>query len=132
MYATNERVRKWLLENGYDQIWFKQHTKRNDLVFTQKGNYLATDLWNLFDGICFDSAGNPVYLQMKTNAWASAKDIEKFLKNHNLDKVLVFNVTNKLKACHGKYKLFYRTYPKESDLPLLIQLLNKYRLEKLK
>jgi len=109
MYATNKLVREWLLQNKFDQIWFKRHTKRNDITFTQKGNYLSTDLWNLFDGICFDQYGWPVYLQMKTNAWASAKVILKFLTTHNIS-VMVFNVTNKLKDSKGKYKVFVRRY----------------------
>ncbi len=109
MYATNKLVKQWLLENGYDQIWFKRHTKDKDLVFTQKGNYLATDLWNLFDGVCFNRYGFPVYLQMKTNAWASEKEINSFLDSHNIS-VLVLNVTNKLKECKGKYRLFHRYY----------------------
>lgn len=110
MRASNLLVRKWLLENSYDSIWFKPHTVRNDLVFTQKGNYLATDLWNLFDGICFNKFGLIVFLQMKTNAWAKEKPIGDFLKNHYGFEVLSFNVTNKLKECNGHYKVFMREY----------------------
>jgi hypothetical protein len=109
MYITNKRVRDWLLKSGYDEIWFKRHTKRNDLVFTQRGTYLATDLWNLFDGICQNPNGGLVYLQMKTNAWPKAKPLEAFAKRHGVS-ILVLNVTNKLKVCHGKYKLFTRWY----------------------
>ena len=111
MYATNLKVRNWLLENDYDQIWFKRHTKRNDIVYTKNGSYLATDLWNLFDGACFDSLGHLYFLQMKTNAWAKAKDIKNFVKSHVCTRVLVFNVTNKLKMCQGQWKLFVREYP---------------------
>ena len=110
MRASNLLVRKWLLENGYDQIWYKPHTARNDLVFTQKGNYLATDLFNLFDGICFNRLGLIVFLQMKTNAWAKEKPIETFLRNHHELRVLSFNITNKIKECKGHYKVFVREY----------------------
>jgi len=102
-------IRNWLLEQGYDEIWFKRHTKRNDVVYTQKGNYLATDLWNLFDGICQNPDGGLVYLQMKTNAWPKAEPLKAFAYQHKIT-ILVLNVTNKLKVCKGKYRLFARYY----------------------
>ena len=108
MRASNLLVRKYLLEQGYDNIWFKAHTKRNDLVFTQKGKYLATDLWNLFDGICTLDR-QIIFLQMKTNAWAKAQPIENWIGKINC-RVLVFNITNKLKECNGHYKVFVRRY----------------------
>lgn len=106
MYVSNRLARLELLNSGYDQIWFKAHSKRNDLVFTQGGNYLATDLWNLFDGICWFN-DKVVFFQVKTNAWASMGPIKKFMKRHKLS-VLIINVTNKLKASKGKYKVFIR------------------------
>ena len=111
MRASNKLVREWLLKNNYDQIWFKAHTNRSDLVFTQKGNYLATDLWNLFDGMCLSPDGEfIVFLQMKTNSWAKEKPIKEFIKKLGGCYVLVFNVTNRLKDCRGKYKVFVRDY----------------------
>jgi len=108
MRASNKLVREWLLENNYDQIWFKAHTSRNDLVFTQGGNYLATDLWNLFDGICFSQSGMICFLQMKTNNWAKEKPIREFLRGKYSLTVLSFNVTNKLVECKNHYKVFVR------------------------
>ena len=110
MKASNKKVREWLLENNYDQIWFKPHGKHNDYVFTQKGNYMAQDIWNMFDGICFDIAGNVVFLQMATNGWHTEKDFKKFAGRYNVN-ILLFNVTDKLKECNGKYKVFVRYYP---------------------
>ena len=109
MRASNKLVREWLLSNGYDEIWFKAHGKRNDYVFTQRGKYLAQDIWNLFDGICIDPTGHIVFLQMKTNSWASEKDFNKFQRKCNA-RILSFNVTNTLKECKGKYKVFVRAY----------------------
>ena len=111
MRASNKLVREWLLSNGYDEIWFKPHTARNDLVFTQKGNYLATDLWNLFDGLCFDSDYKIIALQMKTNSWAKEKPITDFIKKHEGMKVISFNVSNLLKESNGHYKVYVRHYP---------------------
>ena len=111
MRTSNLLVRKWLLENGYDQIWFKPHGKRNDYVFTQKGTYMAQDIWNLFDGVCISPDGEfVVFLQMKTNAWAKGEPIKKFIKRLSGAFVLSFNVTNKLKDCKGKYTVFVRDY----------------------
>ena len=109
MRASNKIARTWLLQKGFDQIWLKPHTARNDLVFTQKGNYLATDLWNLFDGICFAEGGTIVFLQFKTNSWPKAEPLQKFVKEHNV-KVIVINVTNRLVECKGHFKPFVRMY----------------------
>ena len=109
MRASNKLVREWLLSNGYDDIWFKPHVKRNDIVFTQKGKYLATDLWNLFDGVCTNPSIGVVFLQMKTNNWAKALPLEKFASKNKVN-IVSFNVTNKLKDSKGKYKVFVRYY----------------------
>jgi hypothetical protein len=109
MRISNQMVKDYLLEMGYDQIWFKPHTARNDIVYTQNGKYYATDLWNLFDGMCW-GRDQLFFLQMKTNKWADRKPIDQFLKTHNAI-VFVFNVTDKLKECNGKYKVFVRRYP---------------------
>ncbi len=112
MRASNKLVREWLLSNGYDEIWFKAHGKRNDYVFTQKGNYMAQDIWNLFDGICISYDGKICFLQMKTNSWASSKEFIRFAKKTNptLYNILSFNVNNTLAECKGKYKVFVREY----------------------
>lgn len=110
MKASNKLVRKYLLENGYDHIWFKPHGKHNDYVFTQKGTYMAQDIWNMFDGICFDITGNVIFLQMATNGWHTEKDFGKFAGRYNV-KILLFNVSNKHVECNGKYKVFMRSFP---------------------
>jgi len=118
MRASNKRAVDHLLKNGYDDIWLKPHSARNDMVYCQDRKYLATDLWNLFDGICFGedlievdetNRNKAYYIQIKTNAWAAEKPILKFLKTHSVN-VIVINVTSKLKICKGKYKVFVRNY----------------------
>lgn len=94
MRASNKLVRINLLANGYDQIWFKPHGSRNDYVFTQRGTYMAQDIFNLFDGICIDR-GVITFLQMKTNAWPKVKPLLDFIKNTKNIQILVLNVTNK-------------------------------------
>jgi hypothetical protein len=110
MYQTNAKVKDWLLQENYDHIWFKAHTKRQDMVYTQSGAYYATDLFNLFDGLCFSPMGNLIYLQMKTNSWPKEKPIEDFCDKYPNSRVLVFNVTNKLKVCDGEWRIFKRLY----------------------
>lgn len=81
MRASNRLVRQWLLENGYDQIWFKRHGKRNDYVFTKNGScYMAQDIWNLFDGIAINSQGCVSFLQMSTTQWHPRKRYEDFAR----------------------------------------------------
>ena len=103
MRASNRRAVEYLLEEGFDQIWLKAHSARNDVVYTRRGTYLATDLWNLFDGICFGGV-TPFYLQIKTNAWAKTEPIIKFQNHHAVDAIII-NVTNRTGKWEVKAKL---------------------------
>jgi hypothetical protein len=64
------------------------------------------DLWNLFDGICFDKNGNIILIQVKTNAWAKGKDFVDFLSDKKHLKVLSINVKGK----DRKWEVFTREY----------------------
>ena len=108
MRASNKRASAYLLDNGYDEIWLKAHGKNPDTTKTQHGNYKALDLWNLFDGICFFKS-TPIFLQIKTNAWAKPSPITSFQKRRNIH-VMIINVTNKLASCNGNWMVFTRDY----------------------
>ena len=95
MRFSNRKAVLWLLKNGYDDVWLKPHTKRTDLTYTQGEWYRVIDLWNLFDGICFDKGGNLILIQVKTNAWASKQPIIDFLNDKHHLKVMVINVKRK-------------------------------------
>jgi len=95
MRFSNRKAVLWLLKNGYDDIWLKPHTRRHDLVYTTGEWYRALDLWNLFDGICFDEGGNTVYIQIKTNAWPPKDPILEFKKGKQNIIVLCINVFKK-------------------------------------
>ena len=95
MRVSNRKAVMWLLKEGYDDIWLKPHTRRHDLIYTRGEWYRALDLWNLFDGICFDKEGNVVLIQIKTNAWASEKNIKDFLRDKKNVIVLVLNVSRR-------------------------------------
>tara|TARA_Y100001949_G_C15840510_1_gene266082 strand:+ start:305 stop:643 length:339 start_codon:yes stop_codon:yes gene_type:complete len=87
-----------MLKKGFDQIWLKRHVRRHDFHYTQNGNYVALDLWNLFDGICWYQ-GRTVYIQIKTNGWADEKAIKEWLLNKAANTiVLVINVRRKPKS----------------------------------
>jgi hypothetical protein len=107
MYNSNRLAREYLLKHGFDSIWLKAHLRRKDRVFTQAGMYLATDLWNLFDGIAFRE-GILYFLQIKTNAWAKEQPILDFLQKHvrhsDTVKALVINVRKK----KGRWKITTR------------------------
>jgi hypothetical protein len=106
MRQSNRRAVNYLLSKGYDDIWLKPHGRRQDLVYTLGEWYRALDLWNLFDGICFDPDGNIILIQIKTNAWAQAKPITDFLSNKNNIKALVINV----KVTGRKWEVLVREY----------------------
>jgi len=92
MRSSNRKAVLWLLKNGYDEIWLKPHGRRQDLVYNRGEWYRALDLWNLFDGICFDEKGNIVLLQIKTNAWAPEKPFTDFLSDKKNLRILSINV----------------------------------------
>jgi len=92
MRSSNRKAVMWLLKNGYDDIWLKPHGRRHDLVYTRGEWYRALDLWNLFDGICFDDEGTVVFIQIKTNAWPPNQPIFDFMRDKKNIKVLCINV----------------------------------------
>jgi len=106
MRASNRKAVLWLLKNGYDDIWLKAHTRRHDLIYTTGEWYRALDLWNLFDGICYDEGGNVVFIQIKTNAWATEDPIFEFMRDKNNIKVLSINVYKK----KGRWDVKVRAY----------------------
>ena len=106
MRFSNRKAVLWLLKNGYDEIWLKPHTKRTDLVYTVGDWYRIIDLWNLFDGICFDSEGNICLLQIKTNNWANETDIINFLSDKKHLKALSINVKGKGKVWNVMVRVF--------------------------
>lgn len=95
MYKSNSLARLFLINNGYDQIWLKAHTRMQDTIVCQHYNYKAIDLWNLFDGICFKE-GHLYFLQIKTNAWPDMNAIQDFKKQFfpfsDTIRVLIINV----------------------------------------
>lgn len=105
MRISNGHATKFLLKNGYNQIWLKAHTKFKDRVQCQDSRYYALDLWNLFDGLCFDSKGYLWAIQIKTNAWAKASDIVDFQKSYKI-KSIVLNV----KKSGSRWKVLERKY----------------------
>jgi hypothetical protein len=82
------------------------HGRRHDLVYTSGEWYRALDLWNLFDGICFDKGGNVVFIQIKTNAWATEEPIFDFMRYKKNIKVLSINVYKK----KGRWDVKVRAY----------------------
>jgi hypothetical protein len=108
MNNTNRLARDWLLKNGYDYIWFKPHRdqrlpKNKEYFYTQSGEYGQNDLYNLFDGLCFDKDGDAVFLQMSTNRWHDPKPHKEFVKNKKI-KILHFMAKKK----NGRWELHYR------------------------
>ena len=105
MRFSNRKAVLHLLGLGYDEIWLKPHVRRADLVYTRGEWYRALDLWNLFDGICFNPDGEAVYLQIKTNAWAKEQEIVDFMSDKKM-LVMVLNVREKDK----KWEVLLRGY----------------------
>jgi len=105
MRISNGHATKYLLQQEYNHIWLKAHTKFKDTVVCKNHKYRALDLFNLFDGLCFDSKGFLWAIQVKTNAWAKASDIIDFQKDHRI-KSIVLNV----KKQGSRWNVFERKY----------------------
>ena len=106
MRSSNRKAVLWLLKNGYDDIWLKPHGRRHDLIYTTGEWYRALDLWNLYDGICFDDVGRLILIQIKTNSWAQEKPIKEFLNDKKNLIALVINV----KGSGKKWEVLSREY----------------------
>ena len=92
MRVSNFHARTWLLKHGYDDIYFKPHGRRHDVVYTQRGSYKCTDFYNLFDGFCFSPSGKFVFFQVKTNRWAKTVPITDFIEKNTGVNVFAINV----------------------------------------
>lgn len=107
-YKTNDLARNWLLGDGYTNIWLKRHdTRHPDSVWLKREplstgkmyvvRYKAVDLWNLFDGMCFDDEGTLTFLQIKTDAWPNRIQITNFIEDKQGFNVLAINVKTRIK-----------------------------------
>ena len=111
MRYSNKLAVKWLLAHDFDEIWLKRHTKRHDIHYTQKGNYVALDLWKLFDGITIDKTGKCVFLQLNTFAWPSDNILSAWLMIKTGISVMAINV----KRVKKKWVVFNRYYHRTND-----------------
>ena len=100
MYQSNYKARSYILkEMKGSHVYFKEHTKRKSKFFNLNGDgkeasYLATDFFNLFDGLCFID-GSLCFFQIKTNAWPSRAELDNFLNNKHGFGVFAINVLPK-------------------------------------
>jgi hypothetical protein len=100
MYNTNRLAREWLFRNGYDLIWLKPHLdarkkKFKDFYHTRQGTFYATDIYNLFDGMCFDSTGQITMLQISTTNFHSEEPYAKFMEGKKGFKILLIKAVKK-------------------------------------
>ncbi len=111
MYASNQKARAYILADlGGTHVYFKEHLKRKSRFFMSVGNYYqATDFFNLFDGL-FILKGRLVWVQIKTNAWASEKRIIDFINPLSGFCVLVINVKTK-----PRHEIKVRWYKKHGN-----------------
>lgn len=105
MRYSNRLVVDWLLQNIAGMVWLRTHSKRKDFHYTKDSTTAQHDVFGLFDGGFIDKYGNFVFIQIKTNAWPSEKQINDFLYQKNIH-AIAFNV-RKVKS---KYQVFYRFY----------------------
>ena len=94
-YRSNAKVREWLLEHGFSYVWFHPHPAHADLInIDQEKSFYSKDIFGLFDGACFDSRGDLVLFQVKTNSWEGCNQIVEWGKGKHV-KVIFFNVVDR-------------------------------------
>ena len=101
MRNTNSLCRKWLLDNFYNYVWLKPHNKHPETYETKDGVFYSTDIYNLFDGICIDRTGNPIFLQLSTTNYHSEKPYQKFLQDNGGFKIMLMRA----KKQNGRWKV---------------------------
>jgi len=99
-YSSNKKARSYILDemNGSD-VYFKEHLRRKSKFYIknnkgENGFYLATDFFNLFDGLCFINY-NLCFFQIKTNSFPSTRSIDEFIELHDGFGVFAINVRTK-------------------------------------
>ena len=103
MYASNRKAREHILKEMHgSEVYFKEHLRRKSRFYFNSGFYLATDFFNLFDGLCFID-GCLCFFQIKTNAWPSTKRIDEFYHGKNGFGVFAINVRTKQKDLKVKW-----------------------------
>jgi len=104
MRDNNTLAREWLIKKGYSQIWLKKHDRHLDMVWDHNTapdgeepivlKYMAQDMFNLFDGICFDIRGRLVFLAIGT-AFKKIPQLETFLEGKWGFRVVMIRVNRK-------------------------------------
>lgn len=111
MRKSNEHARIWMLENGFDDIWFKMHVRRHDLVYSRQSNYKCLDLYNLFDGMAWLD-GRPVFFQIKTNNWANQNPLRHWAQTH-MQGMFVLSIN--VKKVKSRWVVKNRLYERNED-----------------
>ena len=116
MNASNDQARKYLLKNGYRDLYLKPHKDTRDpknveYIHNIDGRYAMTDFYNLFDGFCFDKDGDFVWFQVKTDGWMEREKREKLEQFMSLNHLtcMVINVKKPVKG-HRRYGIEIREY----------------------
>ena len=104
MRDNNTLCREWLINKGYTEIWLKQHNHHLDTVWSYNTapegeepiilKYKAQDMWNLFDGICYNKKGDLTFLALGVQ-FKKIKELEVFLKEKQGFGVLMMKVNRK-------------------------------------
>lgn len=92
----------WLINNGYDYIWLKAHTDARNNRFketylTKDGVFFSRDIYNLFDGICFDPEGVLTFIQLSTTNYHPEPPYHKFLEGKKGFKILMLRAKKRKK-----------------------------------
>lgn len=101
MRNTNRLCREWLLENKYDYIWLKPHFDSRKKMFKDffhtrtNGKVFSQDVFNLFDGICFESTGMLTFLQLSTTNYHPEQPYRDFISDKFGFKILLMRTVKK-------------------------------------
>jgi hypothetical protein len=109
MNYSNRKVVQWLQTKGYDHIWLKPHRDprkkyNHELVYRTNGMfYTQLDIWNLFDGICFDKEGRVWFFQNSTTNYHPEQPFIIFARDKQIN-ILLFKVIKRGREWEVKNK----------------------------
>lgn len=95
-YRSNSKAVEWLLEHGFTWVWLHPHPRHPDRIRVSKTlSVMSRDIFGLFDGICIDSKGSIIFIQVKTNSWDGLKNIQQWSANREVKSVFINVVDGK-------------------------------------
>lgn len=101
MRRSNQKVIKYLLDNGFDCVWLMPHMRWDQVSYFSEGGVKlkSKDMFGVGDGVAI-SKGTLYLLQIKTNSKVGFKEFEKFLNDFGIAGVFAISYDHRGVEAH--------------------------------